>query len=162
MNGTLKIELIEEQLRKDQNRMYRLAYSYVHNPDDAMDIVQEAAYKTLRARERIHSPEYLSTWIYRVVVNTALDFLRSNKREAPFEEVLAGSYEDAYQRLDVWEALDVLDEKSRAVVILRFFEDRKLAEIAQILGEKESTVKTRLYRALSKMKIEVSEGSTAL
>lgn len=47
-------------------------------------------------------------------------------------------------------------------MILRFFEDRKLGEIAQILGEKESTVKTRLYRALSKMKIEVSEGSTAL
>ena len=59
---------------------------------------------------------------------------------------------------DTIDALDVLNEKERAVVVLRYFEDRKLQEIAAALEENLSTVKSILYRSLKKMKIKLTEG----
>ena len=59
--------------------------------------------------------------------------------------------------MDTLRALDVLDQRERTVIILRFFEDRKLQEIADIMDENLSTVKTILYRSLKKLKIHLTE-----
>ena len=64
--------------------------------------------------------------------------------------------EDQYQDFDTLEALEVLSEKERAVVVLRFFEDRQIREVAEILQENTNTVKTILYRSLRKLKIELT------
>ena len=66
--------------------------------------------------------------------------------------------EDSYRDFDTIEALNVLTEKEKAVVVLRFFEDQKLSEIARTLNENTNTVKTILYRSLKKLKLELTEG----
>ena len=66
--------------------------------------------------------------------------------------------EDQYEDTDTLKALDALNEKERAVIILRFFEDKKLEEIAIILNANISTVKSLLYRSLAKLKVEMLEG----
>ena len=73
--------LIEENLIENYNRYYRLAYHYVKNESDAMDIVQEAAYKAILKSDTLKNPEYIGTWICRIVINEAYNVLRKNQKE---------------------------------------------------------------------------------
>lgn len=91
-------------------------------------------------------------------MNTALDFIRKNQKEVAVEDFYEAGREDSYQDFDTIEALEILDEKEKAVVVLRFFEDQKLSEIGKILNENTNTVKTILYRSLKKLKLKLAEG----
>ena len=67
--------------------------------------------------------------------------------------VEAKHVEDAYTDFDLQRALDSLPEQDKAIVVMKFFEDKKLEEIADILNENLSTVKSRLYRSMKKLRI---------
>lgn len=151
-------ELIKEKLIDNYERYYHLAYSYVRNEHDAMDIVQESAYKAIIKQDKLKSVKYVETWIYRIVINTALDYIRKNRREQVGVEDYLIEYEDQYQDFDIMESLARLEEKDRTVVVLRFFEGKKLDDIAKITRENVNTVKTRLYRSLKKLKIILENG----
>ena len=116
-----------------------------------MDMVQEAAFRLLKNRERV-APKAASAWLWRVTVNASLDLLRRRKRESVGLPAAEEGREDSYRRLYLLDALQLLDEKSRAIVVLRFFEDKPLAEIAGILEMNLSTVKSKLYAALRTLK----------
>lgn len=139
--------------------LYRLAFSYVQTEADAMDVVQESACKALEAYKKIQSKDYIKTWLYRIVINTSIDTLRKRKKESVgienymLDETIAIS-EDAYTNLELMDLFNLLNEKDRTVVILRFFEDMKLDDISTITSESVNTVKTRLYRALKLLKIQ--------
>ena len=148
-NNTAETEQI---LTENYERYYRLAYSYMRNEDDALDVVQESAYRAIKDCKGVRNKDYLSTWIYRIVVNTSLDMLRRKKKETPTEEMPETPTEDHYQDLDLKQMINRLDDKSRSVIILRYFEDRKLEEIADILEENVNTVKSRLYRGIKKLR----------
>ena len=149
-------EEIKALLLNNYESYYRLAYSYVRNQEDAMDIVQESAYRAIKNSSSVRQAEYAATWVYRVVINTALDFIRKNRKETVGIEDVDSAHEDRYMDFDVWDSLEKLDEKDRTIIILRYFEDRKLEDIARIINENVNTVKTRLYRALKKLKIELA------
>ncbi|MBU9727064.1 RNA polymerase sigma factor [Diplocloster modestus] len=149
-------EEIKTLLLNNYESYYRLAYSYVRNQEDAMDIVQESAYRAMKNSSSVKQAEYAATWVYRVVINTALDFIRKNRKETVGIEDVDSAHEDRYMDFDVWDSLEKLDEKDRTIIILRYFEDRKLEDIAQMINENVNTVKTRLYRALKKLKIELA------
>ena len=152
MSDRKKEQAVERALTEGYGKYYRLAYSYVHNEADALDIVQEAAYKAILKSDSLQKTEYVETWVYRIVVNEACSLLRSRKESADVEDVQVSS-EDTY------EDIEQLEPKDRAIVILRFFEDRQLDEIAKILDENLSTVKSRLYRVMKKLRLNL-EGST--
>ncbi len=152
---------VEELILSSYEAMYRLAYSYVGNEDDAMDIVQESAYKAIKNAPTISTPQYLKTWLWRIVINTSVDCLRRWKKEASLFEAAEPTAEDRYTDFDTLEALNVLDERERSVIVLRFFEDRKLAEIAKILDLNINTIKSILYRSLYKLRLKLSEGDVA-
>ena len=158
MSDRKKEQAVERALTEGYEKYYRLAYSYVHNEADALDIVQEAAYKAILKSESLKEPQYVETWVYRIVINEACSFLRSRKESANVEEIQAAS-EDIYENIDLKRAIENLDPKDRAIVVLRFFEDRQLEEIAKILDENLSTVKSRLYRVMKKLRLNL-EGST--
>ncbi len=146
----------ESLLIRNYERYYRLAYAYVKTEEDALDVVQESAYKVMANCKKVEQAEYLETWIYRIVLNTAKDVLRRRMPVLPLdpeaEQKLAGC-EDCYEDLDLKEALNRLEESEKTIVLLRFFEDRTLEEIARTTDMNLSTVKSRLYRALKKLKI---------
>ena len=158
MSDRKKEQAVERALTEGYEKYYRLAYSYVHNEADALDIVQEAAYKAILKSDSLQKIEYVETWVYRIVVNEACSLLRSRKENADVEEVQVSS-EDTYENIDLRRAIEQLEPKDRAIVILRFFEDRQLDEIAKILDENFSTVKSRLYRVMKKLRLNL-EGST--
>ena len=151
-NNTAETEQI---LTENSERYYRLAYSYRRNEDDARDVVQESAYRAIRDCRKVRNKDYLSTWIYRIVVNTALDMLRRKKKENITEELPEIPVEDQYQDLELRTVLNQLDDKSRTIILLRYFEDLKLEDIADIVGDNLNTVKARLYRSLKKLRLNL-------
>lgn len=152
-----KEQKIEQILLENYNRYYRLAYSYVHNEADAGDIVQNGAYKAILNSDKLKKEEYAATWLYRIMLNEIFRFL---KKEAPVSldeiEVEMGR-EDVYEDIDLRRALNRMAPEDKAVVELKYFEDMKFEEIAEVLGENVSTVKSRLYRSLKKLKLELSD-----
>ena len=147
----------EEILTTQYEKLYRLAYTYVQNQEDALDVVQESACKVIRDCGNVRQAEHLSTWICRVVINTSLDVLRRRKKEMLAFEMPDIPAEENYGETELKHVLGQLDEKSRTVIVLRYFEDMKLDEIAEILGENTNTVKARLYRALKKLRSYLTE-----
>ena len=155
-------EIVEEVILDQYNQYYRLAYSYVHNDADAEDIVQNGAYKVLRSSNTLRNPEYAKTWVYRIMLNEIFSFLRQPKMESyeyMQEEVgiEAAHVEDEYMDIDLQSALNSLPEQDKAIVMMKFFEDKKLDEIAEILNENLSTVKSRLYRSMKKLRIRLAD-----
>ena len=71
MSDRKKEQAVERALTEGYEKYYRLAYSYVHNEADALDIVQEAAYKAILKSDSLKEPQYVETWVYRIVVNEA-------------------------------------------------------------------------------------------
>ena len=148
--------LIEEIILQKYNQYYRLAYSYAHNEADAGDIVQNGAYKALKASHTLRQPEYAETWLYRIMLNECFQHLRQpcllSYESLAQEGRETESTRDSYCDVDLHRALDALSDKDRAVVILKYFEDRKFEEIAAILDENVNTVKSRLYRSMKKLR----------
>lgn len=158
MFKTLKRKKVEEFIIENRENFYRVAYSYVRNEQDALDIIQDSIYKALNSVEKLKEIKFIKTWFYRIVVNCSIDYLRRNKKYSDFlvKEQLEKieSYED-HTNLDLKKNLDDLPEKYRIIIVLRFFEDLKIEEIAKILDENVNTVKTRLYQGLKKLRINI-------
>lgn len=157
-----KRALVEQVILENYNQYYRLAYGYVHQADDASDIVQNGAYKALKGCNTLKQPEYAATWVYRIMLNECFTYLRQPKHLS-YEQVQEGSggwpdgREDRYADVDLQRALDALPDKDRAIVILKYFEDKKLEEIAEIMDENLSTIKSRLYRCMRKLRDLLAE-----
>ncbi len=150
-------ELIEHIILEKYNHYYRLAFSYAHNEEDAKDIVQNGAYKALRSHHTLKDLQLAETWLYRIMLNECFQYIRrpkhiSYERILDEEDANLGSTEDTYANVDLQNAIHMLPEKDKAVIILKYFEDKKLEEISHILDENISTVKSRLYRAMKKLR----------
>lgn len=156
MSRNRKEEAVQTALIDHYSKYYRLAFSYVHNEADAMDIVQEAAYKAILKSDHLKNVEYVDTWIYRIVVNEAFSLLRKHKEMTDIEDAEV-VHEDTYEDVDLKNAIAELDPRDRTIVTLRFFEEKRLDEIADILDENLSTVKSRLYRVMGKLKIALGD-----
>lgn len=154
-------KVLSDYIIKDKEKYYRLAYSYVKNEEDALDIIQESIYKAISSLNTIQDPQYMKTWFYRIVINTSLDFLRKEKKILVTDDETLEFYspgaDDNYQDIDLQRALDDLPPNYRSIVVLRFFEDLKIEEIADVLELNVNTVKTRLYSALKKLRISLEE-----
>ena len=150
-----------EKILIDQyERFYRLAYSYVHNEADALYVVQESACKAITQCKNLKDTEKLLPWLCRIVVNTSLDLLRSQVKEQPTEELPETATVDKYEEFDLKEALNRLEPKNCTIIILRYFEDMKIEDIALVVDENVNTVKARLYRSLKKLRVQLDGTAT--
>ena len=154
-NGPDKRQLLVEHIVNGQTEFYRLALSYVKNRDAALDVVQEAIVKALSKVDTVREPAYLKTWFYRILINEAMNHFRRNRNLVSLEEVMAdraAEPRDPGERLDLYDAIDRLSFPEQTVIKLRYFEDMKLEEIAQATGTNLNTVKSRLYKAIRRLK----------
>lgn len=153
MKDSQKEELVHEQLVNNYDKYYRIAYSYVFQEQDAMDIVQESAYRAILKSDSLKQPEYADTWICRIIMNEAVRFLEKyRKNTVNIEEVPETGEPDRIEDMDLQAALGRLDSTDRTIVVLRYFEEEKLEAIAWMLDMNVNTVKSRLYRAMDKLK----------
>ena len=96
---------------------------------------------------------------YRIVINTASSYMKMKSKLIYIDEIIENTLvkEDKYQDTDLYNMVMKLDSKYRIVIVLRFYEDMAIDKIAEVLNENVSTVKTRLYKALKLLKIEMNE-----
>ena len=151
-----KKQYLLDFIREYQDHLYRLAYCYKKNPEDAMDLTQDAVIKAITKIDTLRERDNIKNWVYRILVNECLMFLRKNKRLLYLEDSI-GEIEDERQkigedRIDLLRALEHLNPKQRTVIMLHYFEDMKLDEIAAVTETNLSTVKSRLYKGLELMK----------
>ena len=152
-----KEKAVEQLLLQNYNQYYRLAYSYVRNDADAEDIVQNGAYKAIRHSSSLKNVEHAGTWLYRIMLNEIFAFCKQRKSE-PLDSVTKEPHsEDVYEDVDLKRALETLPDQDRMIVELKYFEDMKLEDIAAVMNENLNTVKSRLYRSLKKLKIEMED-----
>lgn len=95
-------EEAERILLKNYESYYRLAYSYVKNEQDALDIVQESAYRVIKECRKLKEEIYLSTWIHRIVINASIDFLRKQKKESVSLMRLRFHMKTAIRKMTPW------------------------------------------------------------
>ena len=142
---------------KNKEKHYRMAYSYVKNKEDALDIVQDTIVKALKYQDSLKNKAYLNTWFYKILINTCKTHLQKQNRYIDMENTYLESHEapiyDHYQSFDLEEALDQLSYNEKTIILLRYFNDLELKEISATLGQNLSTVKSTLYRTLKKLKL---------
>lgn len=150
-------EVLSEYIIRNQEKFYRLAYSYMQNEQDALDMVSEAIVSAYEAFGSLHNRQGLRTWFYRILVNKCLDGLRRKKREIPgTEEVFSGlsfeekGYDDTGKIL--YEAVCLLPDRIKNVIILRYYEEFTFEEIAKITGLNVNTVKSRVYSGIDMLR----------
>lgn len=140
--------------------LLRSAYLLTGNLADAEDLVQSALAKTYQAWERIEDRKALDGYVRRAIVNTHISWWRRRRLdEYPTDDIpdqpaadTSGNSElhDTLQR-----AIDKLPQRMRAAVVLRYFEDMSEAEVADILGVSQGTVKSTVSRAVAKLRTDV-------
>ncbi len=152
--------------KPEQNRLFRTAWAILGNEADAGDALQEATIRAYRAFHQLKGGEVaFPAWMRRILVNTCTQILRKRMKVIPVErpEDLHehGSTEiDLPMEGDVWDAVRSLDERYRAVVVLRFLNDMQLEEIAAALDIPLGTVKSRLHSALKQLRNRLHAGGT--
>ncbi|MBU5593403.1 sigma-70 family RNA polymerase sigma factor [Clostridium sp. MSJ-4] len=151
-----------ELISLNKEKMYVTAYAYVNNKEDALDIVQESVYKAYTSIKKLKEPKFFNTWITRIVINCSIDLVRKNKKLKISKEeelMINGAYlgDLKEEKIDLREAISCLDEKFKAVVILKYFHQLTLVEVADTLGMPLGTVKTYLNKALKALRIELRE-----
>ena len=154
-----KRKKLETYVTENIDKIYRLAFSYSKNQQDAEDIVNESVRRALDGIENLRNEEFLGTWFFRIVVNTANTYLKSRSKLIYLDEIMEDSLtaEDKYENTYLYEAVMKLDSKYRIIIVLKFYEDLTIERISEILDENISTVKTRLYKALKKLRLEISK-----
>lgn len=158
-----KKEQLNQYVTQNQEKLYRLCYSYTKDKEASLDVLQEAIYKALNKLSTLQNTEYLTTWFYRILVNENLKYVQKNKRKIKTEICLEDyelDYEpkDTLENLEIYRYVEALEPKLRTVVILRFFEDMKLNDITAITNTNVNTVKSRLYKALKILRKALTEG----
>ena len=106
-----KDELVRHILLENYESYYRLAFSYVHQEADAMDIVQEGAYKAMLKADTLREDSFAETWVYRIMINEAKEYLRKNRREYIEPDESLAAPEEHFRDMDLQEALEKLPER---------------------------------------------------
>ena len=157
----------EELLLLHQKKVYNLCLRMSANPDDALDLSQEAFLRAWRSLGQYQFEANFSTWLFRLTSNICIDFLRRKKRRQ--ETSLTESYDDSDEgaelsvpdaqpgpeqqamtnetKIELARAMEQLSPEHREILQLRVIEDLHYEQIADILGVRVGTVKSRLARA---------------
>ncbi len=145
-------------------RIHHLLLKMAGNAEDAFDIAQNTYIKAFTAIERFDGRSAIETWLYRIAVNEALQFLRRNKREQRKREQLAGtaarspesphpgSVERSTMKMDVAAALEDVEPDDRAILLLRYQEGLDYGALAEVLDCPAGTIASRLNRARTRIR----------
>ena len=157
-------ETFTEQFRQYEPYLYRMAYVYVKNEQDALDVMQETAYRAYKNYHTLQTPQYFKTWVTRIVINCAIDYIRKNKGVLPLEDYAENlpelSHSEEQQIIlsaTLQQLMNTLSPTEKSIVLLKYYEQNTFQEIAKSLSLPTGTVKSMLYRALHKLRAAAKE-----
>ncbi|AKG34494.1 RNA polymerase sigma factor [Paenibacillus durus ATCC 35681] len=140
---------------ENKRTLYGIAYSYLRSESDALEMVQEATCRAWVKRNSLKDEGRFTPWLIRILINCCNDELKRRKRVIPSE--IQGSESGVIEmasdrKLDMERALDGVKPKYRQVLVLKYYRDMTLIEIAEVLGKPEGTVKTWLNKGLKQLR----------
>ncbi len=165
----------EELIEKYADMVYRVAYRILQDPDDAEDAMQETFLTVYRRIHSFRGDAKLSTWLYRLATNTALDMIRARQRKRSKDVVWdeteeeGGPIPDTFTPLPeelllqqevaelIEEAISQLSPKLRTAFVLYELEGLPMKEVADVLGISESAAKVRVHRARAQLQRYLAE-----
>jgi RNA polymerase sigma-70 factor (ECF subfamily) len=163
---------IENFIQTYQQDIYRLALSILDDSSEADDATQESLLAALRALDSFHGASSLRTWLFSITVNVCRTRLQRQKRSARLRQILGGMLRvqnipsveentiDKESDEALWRAVHNMDEKHRLPIVLRYYHDLPVAEIAKILQIPEGTVHSRLNTARRLLHEVLKEGNS--
>lgn len=158
----------QELVEQHKGILFKVARTYCRNPDDRQDLVQEMMIQVWQSLHKYNDHYKISTWLYRIALNTAISYYRKNtKRQTetvPLTEytpepveIDQSTKEHQLTLLELF--ISELNDLDKALIVL-YLEDKKHAEIADILGISESNVGTKIGRIKTKLKARFSHTNT--
>jgi RNA polymerase sigma-70 factor (ECF subfamily) len=155
---------IFQRFEKD---VYRMAFVYVKNSEDALDVVQEVAYQSFKKISTLRQPEKFKSWIFSITIHCAIDLIRKRKNvvnlNTNYEDYMEQGNNDHFAdhiplSITLQDLINNLKEVEKSVVMLKFYHDYTLKDIAELLDIPIGTVKSVLYRSLEKLRGEYLKG----
>lgn len=168
-------------VKQYQDKILYLAYDLLENYNDAQEVAQRAFIRAYKSINSFKGQSKFSTWLYRIVVNLSIDFKRAKSRrhqismnklpDEDSDQLLKTELKDQKKRPDellelkefnihLKKSLRKLPHHQRVAFILRHYHDMSMKEIANILGCKDGTVRSHLFRALNKLREDLKEFDT--
>lgn len=147
----------DEIIRKYFDMVYRLALSQTRSVALAEDVTQEVFLRFIQQEDVFQSDEHIKAWLIRVTVNCAKSVFKSAwfRKTVPLTEEISF---DTPEKSEVYFAVQNLPSKYRTVIHLFYYEDMSVKEIADILGMKQSTVKSHLFRGRELLRTKLKGG----
>ncbi len=154
-------------MKRHEDAVFRAAYLVLRDADDAADAAQEAFLRAHRGLRGFKAGRQLRPWLLRIAVNQALNSLRAKRRRASVTERLTVEGRPPGPDIDetvigreqaraLWSALESLGERERTILYLRYFIQMPERELAEYLGCPPGTVKSRVHRALRKLRAVIT------
>ena len=141
----------EKLLLQYKSYLYKVAYTYVKDKQVALDILQETSFKAWLNIHTLKDEEKFKPWITKILVNTALNYIKKESKVIYMEDENSIIYSEKSisieEKLDLYDAIDLLKPKYKTVIILKYFDDMKIEDISYVLNIPENTVKSHLKRA---------------
>lgn len=154
-------ELILE--RKED--IYRIAYVYMRNENDALDVLHDTIYRSYTSIKKLKNPKFFNTWLTRIVINCSLNALKRKKKiydnedkmlNEDIKDINTENTEDSIiSGIDLMTSIERLAFSEKTIVILKYFQDLTLSQISEVLSCPIGTVKTRLNRALKLLRTDL-------
>lgn len=141
-----------------KERLYRIALAYLRSEPEALEAVQETTCRAYQHLGKLKQPDYWGTWVVRILLNACADEHRRQRRALPVSEASRVSFADSSDiRMDLGTAVDGLPREQKEIIILKYYQQFTLSEIAALLECPEGTVKTRLHKALRTLRSSFGE-----
>lgn len=149
-------EAYQEIVIRYMKRAYYIALGFVHNPQDALDISQEAFIKAFRKLKRFNIEKPFFPWFYQLLKNLCIDYLKRRRKRAGIPlngvQILSTEKDDREMKEILWKGIDSLPLEQKEVILLRYFQQFSYQEIADIMEKPIGTVMSSLYYAKRRLR----------
>ena len=172
-NELNKIKLIKESMKgnkesfgilikNNKEYLYKMAFLYVKDEQDALEVIHETVYRAFLNIEKLKKAKFFNTWITRILINVSIDFLKKKGKNEMLDEstpIIKEKCEiSTEEKLDLYNAIDLLNDNYKTVIIMMYFNDMKIKDISKVMEIPENTVKTYLRRAKQALGEVLKEG----
>lgn len=151
-------EAFYQLVSAQRDKLYRIAYAHLRNEQDALDAIQETICRAYAKLHKLREPQYFNTWLVRIAMNYCRDELKHREKlqygEPPEQRSEEHGFNPTQFSIDM--ALQELEPQHRQVILLKFFKDMTIPEIAASLDRPDGTIKSWLYRSLRSLRKKLS------
>lgn len=149
-------------IKNNKEYLYKMAFLYAKDEQDALEVIHETVYRAFLNIEKLKKAKFFNTWITRILINVSIDFLKKKGKNEMLDESTPIRKEkceiSTEEKLDLYNAIDLLNDNYKTVIIMMYFNDMKIKDISKVMETPENTVKTYLRRAKQALGEILKEG----